>query len=102
MKSQKVWRDETITARVTAEEKKRIKEKARKEGKSASQYVTDTAMAGLERRSSKDKKRVNLLINKQDLLNEILEKAQEEKISGELYELITRLAEEENKLWQCL
>ncbi len=102
MKRERVWRDETITARVTAEEKKRIKEKAQKEGKSASLYVTDAAMAGLERRSSKDKKRVQTLINNQNILNDIFKMLQNEKVSGEFKEKIDELAEGENRLWLCL
>ena len=57
------WKDATITARVTKEEKEKIKKRAEKEGKSASQYMTDAALAGMERRSSKDMKRVRILIN---------------------------------------
>ncbi len=96
------WKDATITARVTKEEKEKIKKRAEKEGKSASQYMTDAALAGMERRSSKDMKRVRILINNQNIFNDIYRILQDGSVSEELCEKIDELAEEENKLWQCL
>lgn len=96
------WKDATITARVTAEEKEKIRKQAEKEKKSASQYITDAALAGMERRSSKDKKRVQTLINNQNILNDIFKMLKEEPVSEQLHEKITELAQEENRLWQYL
>ncbi len=102
MRKKTEWKDETIVARVTAEEKQKIRKQAEKEKKSASQYITDAALAGMERRSSKDKKRVRTLINNQNILNEIFRMLQDESVSEELYGKIIELAEEENRLWQYL
>lgn len=102
MRKKTEWKDETITARATAEEKKKIKKQAEKENKSASQYMLDAALAKLERRSSKDKKRVRALMDNQNILNDIFKRLQEESISEELYKKIVELAEGEYKLWQCL
>lgn len=102
MRKRTEWKDETITARVTSEEKQKIRKQAAKEKKSASQYMTDAALAGMERRSSKDKKRVQILINNQNVLNDIFTMLRDESVSEELYGKIIELAEEENRLWQCL
>lgn len=102
MRRKPEWKNETITVRVTSEEKQKIKKQAEKEKKSASQYMTDAALAGMERRSSKDKKRVQVLINNQNILNDIFTILQGETVSKELYGKIAELAEEENRLWQCL
>ncbi|MDE7176346.1 MAG: hypothetical protein K2O59_00855 [Lachnospiraceae bacterium] len=96
------WKDVSITARVTKEEKEKIKKQAKKEGKSTSQYLTDAALAGMERRSSKDKKRAGILINSQNIFNDIFKLLQDESVPKELCEKILELAEEDNKLWQCL
>lgn len=102
MRKKSEWKDVTITARVSKEEKEKIKKQAEKEGKSASQYVTDAALAGRERRSSKDKKRVKVLINNQNILNDIFKMLQNGSVPEELRIKIAELAEEERKLWQCL
>lgn len=102
MKGIKVSKDATITIRVTHEEKMRIKEKAEKEGKSASEYTADAAMAGLERRRSKDKKRMVQMIENQELINDIYKLVKKENGQEELLEKINKLVEGENRLWQCL
>lgn len=102
MRKRAEWKNETITARVTKEEKEKIRGQAEKEGKSASQYLVDAALEGRERRSSKDKKRVGILINNQNIFNDIFKILQDKSVPKELYEKIVELAEEDNKLWQCL
>lgn len=102
MKGIKVSKDATITIRVTCEEKMRIKEKAAKEGKSASEYTTDAAMAGLERKRSKDKKRIAQMIKNQEMINDIFKLVKEGHGQEELLEKINKLVEGENRLWQCL
>lgn len=102
MRKKTEWKDTTITARVTEEEKKKIRKQAEKEYKSASQYMLDAALAKMERRSSKDKKRAKMLANNQNVLNDIFKKLQEESVSEEFYKKIVELAEGENELWQCL
>ena len=97
-------KDTTMTVRMTTEEKNRIKKKAEKEGKAASTYVTDAAMAGLERNSSKFKKFVAQMVKNQECLNAVVRKMEEMTISenNEMYTKIAELMEGENKLWECL
>lgn len=95
-------KDTTISVRVSYAEKDRIKKKAAKEDKTASEYMLDTAIAGLERRSSKDRKRIVQMIKNQEILNDIYEFAEKMDMPEELYAKIEELMEGENKLWQCL
>ncbi len=102
MKDAMNCKSETITVRVTNEEKKRIKEKAMKERKKTSEYMVDAAMAGLERRSSKDKKRVMQMVKNQEMINSLFSLLKEKGASEELMENVYKLVEGENRLWQCL
>lgn len=54
-------KNETITVRCTTEEKRKMKEKAEKRGKSLGCYLLDAGMAGRERNREKDKRRIRLL-----------------------------------------
>ena len=98
------YKDTTMTVRMTMVEKERIKKKAEKDDKTASAYMTDAAMAGLERSSSKIKKITAQMVKNQECLNGIFKKMKEIDISdtNELYEKITELMEGENKLWEYL
>lgn len=98
----RVSKNATITIRVTGEEKMRIKEKAAKEGKSASEYTADAAIAGMERRRSKDKKRIVQMVKNQEMINDIFKLVKEEGCQEELVEKLNKLVEGENRLWQCL
>ncbi len=49
-------KDETITVRCTAEEKRKLREMAEKRGKSVGCYLLDAGMAGRERNRGKDKR----------------------------------------------
>lgn len=102
MKSVKSCKNATITVRVTEEEKRRIKEKAMKEGKKTSEYIADAAMAGLERRRSKDRKRIMQMVKNQEMINDLLNLLKEKNASEEFVEKVNKLVEGENKLWQCL
>ena len=102
MRKTDIGKDQTISIRVSAEEKWRIKEKARKESKSTSEYVADAAMAGLERKNSKDRKRIVQMVRNQETLNDIFRLAKEMEMEGEFYKKIEELMKGENKLWQCL
>lgn len=97
-------KDTTMTVRMTMVEKERIKKKAEKDEKTASVYMLDTAMAGLERNSSKIKKITAQMVKNQECINRIFEKMKEMDISdtNELYEKISELMEGENKLWEYL
>lgn len=102
MRGSNLNKDKTISIRLTAEEKERIKEKAKRENKSVSEYAADAALAGLERKSSKNKKMIAQMVRNQEALNEIFEIAKETEITDGLKEKIMKLVEGENKLWQCL
>lgn len=102
MKRADTCKDATISVRVSHEEKDRIKKKAAKDNKSASEYMLDAAMAGLERRSSKDRKRIAQMIENQEILNDIYKFAEKMDMPEELYAKIEELMEGENRLWQCL
>ena len=98
------YKDTTMTVRMTMVEKERIKQKAEKDGKTASVYMIDSAMAGLERNSSKIKNITAQMVKNQECINGIFEKMKDMDISdtNELYEKITELMEGENRLWECL
>lgn len=96
-----ICKDATITVRISREEKDRIKKKAAKDNKTASEYILDAAMAGLERRSNKDKKRIMQMIENQEILNDIFEFAEKMDMPEELYAKIEELMKGENRLWQC-
>lgn len=49
-------KDETITVRCTAKEKRKLREMAEKKGKSMGCYLLDAGMAGRERNREKDKR----------------------------------------------
>lgn len=102
MKRTDICKDKTISVRVSREEKERIKKKAAKDNKTASEYMLDAAMAGLERRSSKDRKRIVQMIENQEILNDIFEFAEKMDMPEELYVKIEELMKGENRLWQCL
>ncbi|WP_304577098.1 hypothetical protein [uncultured Bacteroides sp.] len=102
MRKTDTGRDQTISIRVSAEEKWRIKEKARKENKTTSGYVVDAAMAGLERKSSRDRKRIARMVKNQEILNDIFRMAKEKELDGEVLEKLEEMMKGENELWQCL
>ena len=102
MRKTDTGRDQTISIRVSAEEKWRIKEKARKENKTTSGYVVDAAMAGLERKSSRDRKRIARMVKNQETLNDIFRMAKEKELDGEFFEKLEEMMKGENELWQCL
>lgn len=97
-------KDATMTVRMTAEEKAQIKKQAEKEGKTTSAYVTEAAMAGLERNSSKVKKLAVQMVRNQESLNGIYAVMKEMNISetDELYVKIAELMEGEKSIWECL
>lgn len=94
-------KDQTICIRVSGEEKRKIREKAARESKSTSEYMADAAMAGLERRSSRKRKRIMQMVKNQETLNELFILMKEKEADRELFEKLMELVEEENRLWQC-
>jgi len=97
-----VSKDHTISIRVSAEDKRKIKEKAKSKNRSMSDYVADAAIAGFERKNSRDKKRIVRMVKNQDILNDIFRLAKETEVEDKLYEKFMELMEGENELWQYL
>lgn len=95
-------KDTTVTVRMVRKEKDRIKEKAEKRGMTTSAYMKETAMAGLERRQSKDRKRVAGLVERQELLNNIWRQMKQGDTPDEVCKGIEELLKKEEELWQCL
>lgn len=97
-------RDVTMTIRITSKEREQIKKQAEKEGKTVSTYVAGTALAGLERNSSRIKKSLVQMVNNQETFNRLFEKVSEMGISDsdEVYLKLVELTEGENRLWECL
>ena len=67
-----------------------------------SDYVTDAAIAGFERRNSRDKNRIVRMVKNQDILNDIFRLAKETAVEDKLCEKLMELMEGENELWQYL
>lgn len=95
-------KDGTVTIRMTREEKNRIKEKAEKRDMSTSAYMKETAMAGLERRRSRDRRKVIQMVERQEILNDIWRRIKQEGASDSVCKMIEELLEKEKELWQCL
>lgn len=64
--------------------------------------MADAAIAGLERKNSRDKKWVVQMVKNQELLNDIFDLARKREVDGEFYEKLEELMKGENELWQCL
>lgn len=92
---------ELLTIRCTVKEKDHIRNKAKEKNINLGTYILDSAIAGLERKNYKEKKRLKRKVEMQELLNEISRKLQEDDISkGELISLLQDIIEEEKKEWQ--
>lgn len=72
----------TIVARVTKEEKDKINKKAKALSKSESKYILDCCMAGLERKSDKQKKMIGVSVVLQEDVNQLRYLIQESGVSG--------------------
>lgn len=97
-------KDTTMSIRLSTKEKNQIKKKAKSVGKTVSTYVTEAAVAGLERNSSKAKKYVTQMVQNQEKLNDIYRNMREtdNPDTNGLYAKIVELVEGENRLWECL
>ncbi|MBQ7562355.1 MAG: hypothetical protein IJT16_00015 [Lachnospiraceae bacterium] len=63
----------TITIRTSVLEKERLKKKAEKKKKSLGQYLRDCGLAGLERRTDRDRKMVQKKVVRTEYLNRLAE-----------------------------
>lgn len=91
-----------ITMRCSETEKEMINRKAFQMDKSFSQYVLDSAMAGCERKSDRDKKRLEIMMSIQEKQNEIQMYIRSKECNLETVKnMLTELQEKMNKLWEC-
>ena len=91
-----------ITMRCSETEKEMINRKAFQMDKTFSQYVLDSAMAGCERKTDRDKKRLEIMMNIQEKQNEIQmyihsKECNLETVKNMLIELQKRMS----RLWEC-
>ena len=90
---------EIICNRCTKNEKEILERKAKSQGKTISEYMIDSSMAGAERRSAREKKRIAQMVRCQEqcnvLQNCILTDAPKQQIQRE----IQKLNEEMLMLW---
>lgn len=96
-------RNQIISIRCMETDKSAIENKAKKVGKTTSEYVLDCAIAGLERRKDRDRKRVVKMIEVTELMNQICsvmeKKLQDENVS-DVRNLVENMKKEVAGLWQ--
>lgn len=91
-----------ITMRCSEAEKEMINRKAFQMDKSFSQYVLDSAMAGCERKTDRDKKRLEIMMNIQEKQNEMQMYIRSKECDLETVKnMLIELQEKMNKLWEC-
>ncbi len=93
-------RDEQITARCLKKDKEIIIQKAKKQNKSVSEYMIDSALAGTERHRTKERKRTVILIKEQEQLNRLQECLDNDAPKQVLQEEIKKLIEGSLKEWE--
>lgn len=94
---------EPIRIRCSKKEKELIKKKAMTKGKSISSYMRDCSMAGLERKSDRDRKNIKVMIANQEILNNLAEDMKLNKGKrgvGFIQEMLKELMEGEFILWE--
>lgn len=92
---------EIIPVRCRKSEKEKLELAAQKKGKSLSEYMLDSGMAGKERRVQRDKKRVVQLIEEQENINDIQRYRKNNDIDPELGEMLDKLIEGVRASWDC-
>ena len=93
---------EKISVRCTKREKDIVERQANKAGKSCSQCVIDAVVAGVERRTEKDKKRIIAKVQLQEKQNRLHRKIKQNEFDFDTLKAeIILYFEEENKLWEC-
>lgn len=94
-------KDETITVRCTKSEREKLERAAQKKGKTLSRNLLDCGIAGLERKRDKDRKRAEMLVIRQQQLNEEYRKLLDNVEDEKMLEMLKPLMEREQKLWEC-
>ena len=91
----------SISVRCTAKEKTILQKKANAQGKSVSEYLIDCGIAGAERRSVREKRRVSKLVENQELLNRLFDCIDRKASREEIKDIFQMLVEGEQRLWDC-
>lgn len=91
---------EILSIRCTAKEKSLLERKARQKDKCISEYLIDQGIAGTERRSSKDKKRLEKMIENQEILNQLYDCINSSSSKQEMLRLLQQLTKGEFSLWE--
>ena len=92
---------EIIPVRCRKSEKEKLEHAAKTKGKSLSQYMLDSGIAGKERRVERDKRRSVVIIDNQETLNDIQRYIRDNDVALELKDLLYRLIEGEKNIWDC-
>lgn len=95
-------KNQTMIFRCSESEKELIHKKAKEKGKSDSQYLLDSAMAGTERRKDREKKKLHVIMEYLEIINksEIYLKS-ESCDSEKVKEMCLELIEGGKRLWEC-
>lgn len=93
-------RSEVIQVRITQDEKNRIKNKANAKNQTVSDYARDCCIAGFERRSTRDRRRIKHDIEQLEAKNKIMKMCNSENTTvEELSKLIMNYFLEEEWNW---
>ena len=90
---------EIICNRCTKNEKEILERKAKSQGKSISEYIIDSALAGAERRTIKDKKRIAQMVRCQEQCNILQNCIHTDAPKQQIQKEIQKLNEEVLMLW---
>lgn len=101
--SNKEKKEANISVRCSQKEKAMIERKAKAKGKSTSAYMTDCSLAGLERKSDRNRKNITKMIVYQAKLNSLAEDLRSNQMEvsrADMLGVIKELMEGEIKLWE--
>lgn len=93
-------KDKYITVRCTENDKNIVIKAAKQKGKSVSELVIDSVLAGVERRTARERDRMAYLVRRQERLNRIMENLDKEVAKGTVYEELQNMAKESLKEWE--
>ena len=101
MKMMKETKSESITIRCTPKEKERIKRKAESKNINIGNYVLDSALAGLERRTTKERKRAVRMVERQEEYNHLYRKLMTNTLNeSEMRSALLEIIEREKEEWR--
>lgn len=94
-------KNQTMIFRCSESEKELINKKAREKGKTPSQYILDSAIAGVERRRDREEKKMQVMIENLEKKNNFAKYLKSEDCDLEkVREMYMELEEGEKRLWE--